>query len=70
MPENRVYKFVEFVGTSKDSWEDAVRNAVDIAGKKYSDLRVAEIIKLDATIEGGRVDRFRARVNLSFRFHL
>lgn len=70
MEENRVYKFVEFVGTSKKSWEDAVKNAVDVAGKKYSDLRIAEVIKLDATIEGGRIDRYRARVNFSFRFHL
>jgi hypothetical protein len=70
MEENRVYKFVEFVGTSKKSWEDAVKNAVDVAGKKYSDLRIAEVIKLDVTIEGGRIDRYRARVNFSFRFHL
>lgn len=69
MPES-VYKFVEFVGTSKESWEDAVKNAVSTASKKYSDLRVGEVIKLDMTIEGGRVATYRARVNLSFRYHL
>lgn len=67
---DKVYKFVEFVGTSKDSWEDAAKNAVNTAGKIYSDLRVAEIAKLDMTIEGGRVALFRARVSLSFRYHM
>ena len=66
----KVYKFVEFVGTSKESWEDAVKNAVKTATKKYSDFRIGEITKLDVTIEGGRVAAFRARVNLSYRYHL
>ena len=70
MSAEQVYKFVEFVGTSKESWEDAVKNAVNTASKKYGDLRVGEITKLDVTIEGGRVSRFRARINLSFRYHL
>lgn len=66
----KVYKFVEFVGTSKKSWEDAVKNAVKTATKNYSDLRIGEITKLDVTIEGGQVATFRARVNLSYRYHL
>jgi flavin-binding protein dodecin len=70
MRENSVYKFVEFVGTSKDSWEEAVKNAVNTAGKRYSDFRVGEITKLDVVIEGGRVALFRARINISYRYHL
>ena len=66
----QVYKFVEFVGTSKESWEDAMNNAVNTASKKYGDLRVGEVLKLDVTIEGGRIKTYRARVNLSFRYHL
>lgn len=69
MPE-QVYKFVEFVGASKESWEDAMNNAVNTASKKYGDLRVGEVLKLDVTIEGGRIKTYRARVNLSFRYHL
>ena len=69
MPES-VYKFVEFVGTSKDSRKQAVRSAVNTAGKRYSDFRVGEINKLDVVIEGGKVSLFRARVNISYRYHL
>ncbi|MEW6428326.1 MAG: dodecin family protein [Thermodesulfobacteriota bacterium] len=65
-----VYKFMEFVGTSKVSWEEAVKNAVNVASKRYSDLRIAEVIKLDVVLEGGKVSLFRARVNISFRYHL
>jgi flavin-binding protein dodecin len=57
------------VGTSKDSWEQAARNAVETAGKSLRDLRVAEIVKLDMTVEEGKVAAYRARVNLSFKYH-
>lgn len=66
---NSVYQVVEFVGTSKTSWEDAAKNAIDMARKKYSDLRVATIKELDMTIEGEMVSTFRAKVNISFKFH-
>ncbi len=65
-----VYKFVEFVGTSKESWEEAVRNAINTAAKRYSDLRIAEVVKLDTVIEGNRLSLFRARVKVSYRYHL
>lgn len=68
--EQQVYKFEEFVGTSKISWEDAVKNAINVASKNYSDLRIAEVLKLDATIEAGRISSYRAKVSLSFRYHL
>ena len=65
-----VYKIVELVGTSKTSWEEAAKNAVQAAGKSLSDLRVAEISKLDMRIEAGQVAAYRARVQVSFRYHL
>lgn len=63
-----VYKVIELVGTSKKSWEDAARNAVEMAGKSLKDLRVAEITKLDMRVENGKVVAFRARVSLSFKY--
>jgi flavin-binding protein dodecin len=63
-----IYKIIEVVGTSKSSWEDAAKNAVETAGKSLEDLRVAEIVKLDMTIDKGKVTAYRARVNISFKF--
>jgi len=62
------YKIVELVGTSEASWEDAAKSAVETAGASLKDLRVAEITKLDLTIENGKVKNYRARVNLSFKY--
>jgi len=66
MPDS-VYKIIELVGTSDKSWEDAARNAVETASGTLHDLRIGEILKLDMTIEGGKVKSYRARVNVSFR---
>ena len=63
-----VYKIIELVGSSPNSWEDAAKNAVKTAGKSLKDLRVAEITKMDMTVEGGKVKAFRVRVNLSFKY--
>lgn len=68
MPDS-VYRIVEFVGTSKVSWEDAAKNAITMAKREYSDLRVATVKELDMTMEGEKVSTFRARVNLSFKYH-
>jgi hypothetical protein len=65
-----IYKIIEVVGTSKNSWEEAAKNAVEIAGKSLEDLRIAEIIKLDMVIEKGKVSLYRARVNISFKYHV
>lgn len=65
---NSVYKIVELVGTSDVSWEKAAENAVTKAGKTLRDLRVAEIGKLDMTIKDGKVEFYRARVTLSFKY--
>ena len=67
MPDS-VYKVIELVGSSPNSWEDAARNAVETAGKSLRDLRIAEVAKLDMKVEDGKVAAFRVRVNLSFKY--
>ena len=67
MPES-VYKVIELVGSSPDSWEKAVANAVSRASKTLRDLRIAEVTKLDVHIEDGKVKAYRAKVNVSFKF--
>jgi flavin-binding protein dodecin len=66
--ESRVYKVIEIVGTSSESWEAATRAAVETASKTLRDLRIAEVVKLDATIEDGKVTSFRARLSVSFKY--
>ena len=68
MTGDSVYRITEIIGTSKTSWEDAAKNAVETASKSLRDLRVAEIVKLDMVIEDGKVAAYRARVNLSFKY--
>ena len=63
-----VYRVTELVGTSRNSWEDAARNAVQTAARSLRDLRVAEVTKTDLVIEDGKVVAFRARVSLSFKY--
>ncbi len=62
------YKIIELVGTSEKSWEDAAKTAVETAGESLKDLRIAEITKLDMTIENGKVSAFRSRVDVSFKY--
>lgn len=63
-----VYKVVELVGTSPDSWEKAAAAAVDRAAKSLRDLRVAEVANLDMVIEEGKIRAYRAKVKVSFKF--
>ena len=63
-----VYKVIELVGTSEASWEEAAKNAAEMAGKSLKDLRVAEVNKLDMKVENGKVVAYRAKVSLSFKF--
>jgi flavin-binding protein dodecin len=63
-----VYKMIEVVGTSKTSWEDAARIAIETAGESLRDLRVAEITKLDVRLDDGEIVEYRARVMISFKF--
>ena len=63
-----VYKVIELVGTSTESWEKAATAAVEKASKTLRDLRIAEVIQLDMQIEGGKMLAFRAKVKISFKF--
>lgn len=63
-----VYKVIELVGTSTESWEKAAQAAVNRAGKSLRDLRVAEIVELDMQLKGGKVEAYRAKVKVSFKF--
>jgi dodecin len=63
-----VYRVTDIIGVSSESWEDAARNAVQTAAGSLRDLRVAEVVKLDLTVEDGKVARFRTRLNVSFKY--
>ena len=63
-----VYKIIELVGTSSESWEKAAANAVETASKTLKDLRVAEVTELDMLVEEGTVRAYRAKVKLSFKY--
>jgi len=63
-----VYRIVDVVGVSKASWEDAGRRAVETAATSLRDLRVAEVTKMDMTMDNGKVAAFRTRVALSFKY--
>jgi len=65
---NSVYKLVEVIGTSTQSWEDAAKNAVETAAESLRDLRIAEVVKMDMKVEGGKVQEYRTRVLLSFKY--
>jgi flavin-binding protein dodecin len=63
-----VYKIVEVVGVSENSWDDAGRNAVAAAAGSLRDLRIAEVTKMDMKVEAGKIVAFRTRVSLSFKY--
>jgi flavin-binding protein dodecin len=63
-----VYKVIELVGTSTESWEKAAKAAVDRAGKSLRDLRVAEVVQQDLQLKNGKVEAYRAKVKVSFKF--
>ena len=63
-----VYKIIELVGTSTESWEKAAAAAVQRASKSLRDLRVAEISQLDMTVDNGKVKAYRAKLKVSFKF--
>jgi len=67
MPES-VYRVTEVIGVSSESWEAAARNAIEVAAKTVRDLRIAEVIRQDVTIENGRVTSYRVRLNVSFKY--
>ncbi len=63
-----VYKVIEVIGTSSESWEDAAKRAVETAAQSLQDLRVAEVDQLDMRVEDGKVVAYRARVKLTFKY--
>ena len=65
---NAVYKVIEIVGTSSESWADAAKNGVSAASRSLRDLRVAEVDKLDVKIDGGKI-LYRAKLKVSFKYH-
>ena len=65
-----VYKVIELVGTSEQSWEDAAKNAVEKAGQSLRDLRIAESMTLDMKVENNKVTAYRARVKVSFKYEM
>jgi len=64
-----VYKIIELVGTSSESWEKAARNAVEKAAETLSDLRIAEVVALDMLLDNDKVQLYRAKIKLSFKYH-
>ena len=62
------YKIIELVGTSNVSWEEAAKTGIETAGESLKDLRIAEVTKLDVTIENGKIKNYRARMNVSFKY--
>lgn len=62
-----VYRVVELIGSSSESWEEAARNAVREASKAYNDLRVAEVVEMDVLIEDGTIIAFRTKLRLSYK---
>lgn len=65
---NSVYKIIEIVGSSPESWEKAAANAVALASKSLRDLRVAEVVSLDMHMEKGKIAAYRAKLKVSFKF--
>jgi hypothetical protein len=63
-----VYRVTEVIGVSSDSWEAAARNAVETAGKTIRDLRIAEVLRQDVSIENGAIKSYRVRLGISFKY--
>lgn len=68
MADDSVYKIIELVGTSSESWEKAAANAVNKASKSLRDLRIAEVKSFDVKLKDGKVDAYRVRMNISFKY--
>lgn len=64
-----VYKVIELVGTSTESWEDAARSALKAASESLEDLRIAEVVTSDVRLEGNEIVEFRVKMKVSFKYH-
>jgi flavin-binding protein dodecin len=67
--EESVYRVIEVIGTSSESWEQAAKNAVEMAARSVEDLRVAEVMAMDLHLENGKVLAYRTKVRISFKYH-
>jgi flavin-binding protein dodecin len=67
MPDS-VYRVTQVIGTSSDSWAAAAKTAVETAARTVRDLRVAEVDRMDVTIENGKITTYRVRLNISFKY--
>jgi len=63
-----IYKVIEIIGTSAESWEEASKNAVERAAQSVRDLRVAEVVEQDLKLENGKVSAYRTKLRVSFKF--
>ena len=63
-----VYRVTEVIGVSSESWEQAAKNPVEAAGESVRELRIAEVVRQDVTIEDGKVSGFRVRLGISFKY--
>ena len=63
-----LYKVIELIGTSSNSWEEAAKNAVEIAGKSLKDIRIAEAVDFDLKVEDGKVMAYRTKIKVSFKY--
>ena len=68
MPDS-VYKVIELVGSSPESWEKAASNAISTASKTVKDIRIAEVVEMDLIVEDGKISAFRTKLNVSFKIH-
>jgi flavin-binding protein dodecin len=67
MPDS-VYKIIELVGSSTESWEKAAQNAIEAAGKSLRELRIAEVKKMDMHLKDGKVEFYRVKLKVSFKY--
>jgi hypothetical protein len=65
-----VYKVIELIGTSEESWEKAALAAVELASKSLEDIRIAEVVRMDLQIEDGKAVLFRTKLKVSFKYHI
>ncbi|MBN1629006.1 MAG: dodecin domain-containing protein [Thermoleophilia bacterium] len=64
-----VYKVIELVGTSTESWEAAAKSALDAATSTLQDIRIAEVVKMDVRLESNKIVEYRVRMMVSFKYH-
>ncbi len=67
--EDSVYRVIEVIGSSSESWEQAAKNAVEMAARSVEDLRIAEVLAMDLHLENGKVLAYRTKLRISFKYH-